>query len=83
MFVNTIDGPQEYIIFTLDTGIDGDVVLHFDIFSQYHIWRNDNILSDVTVFANYAVWHDMTEMPDLCSAPILEPGSTTAVGWAK
>ena len=36
-------------------------------FSQYYIWRNDNILSDITVFPDYAVWHDMREVPDLCS----------------
>lgn len=65
---------EEDIVFADYTGIDADIVLHFHIFAKYHIRANNNVLSDVAIFTNGAVGHDVAEVPDFCSGADVAAG---------
>jgi hypothetical protein len=60
-------GTQEYIVAAGNAFIDGDVVLHLDIPSQDHSWRDHNILPNVAVFSQNSSWHDVAKMPYFAS----------------
>ena len=62
---------KENIVFTDHTGVDTDVVLHFNIFAKYHLWTHNNVLADVAVFTYDAVGHDVAEVPYFCSVAYL------------
>jgi hypothetical protein len=55
------------IILTYHTGVNGYIVLHFNIIPQDHTGGNNHILSQVAVFPNTASCHDMGEVPDFRS----------------
>lgn len=57
-------GTKKYIIFTSDACVYRNVILYLNIVSQGDLGRNNDVLPDVAVIADYATGHDMGEMPD-------------------
>lgn len=60
-------GAEEDIVLTGDTGINGDVVLHFHVVAEHDLGGDDDVLSEVTVFADDGAGHDVGEVPDFCA----------------
>jgi hypothetical protein len=60
-------GAEEDIVLAGDAGINGDVVLHFHIVAEHHLGGDDDVLSEVAVFADDGAGHDVGEVPDFCA----------------
>ena len=52
-------GTEEDIVLAGDAGINGDVVLHFHVVAEDDLGGDDDILSEVTVFADDGAGHDV------------------------
>jgi len=52
-------GTEEAIILDDDAGVDGDIVLNFDVIADEDTRGNDDILTEVAVFPNYRAGHDV------------------------
>jgi hypothetical protein len=50
---------KDHIIFTNNPGINRNVILNFNVVSQYDTGRNHHILADIASFSNSASRHDM------------------------
>jgi hypothetical protein len=62
-------GTAENIILELDAGIEGDVVLNFDIVADYDAARHVHVLAQNALPPDVCILHDMAEMPDLGPGP--------------
>ena len=54
---------QKNVVVAGNAGVDGYVILHFDIIAQYDIGRDHYVLPDVTAFSDTAIRHDVREVP--------------------
>src|SRR6478752_493318 len=57
-------GPQEHIVFDLNAGIDGDVVLYLYVVSNLGGSIHIDILAQDTALADLRTFHHVGEMPD-------------------
>ena len=57
-------GSEEDVVLANDPGVKGDIVLHFHVVAQHHLGRDNNVLTNVTVFTDYRTGHDMGKVPD-------------------
>ncbi len=60
-------GAEEHIIITNDPGINGDVVLHFDIVTQNNPIGHKYVLTQVAILPYHNTRHDMAKMPNRCA----------------
>jgi len=60
-------GAEEDIVLAGNASINGDVVLHFHVVAEYYLGGDDDVLSEVAVFANDGAVHDVGEVPDFCA----------------
>lgn len=60
-------GAEEDIVLAGNAGINGDVILHFHVVAEHDLGGDDDVLSEVTVFANDGTGHDVGEVPDFCA----------------
>ncbi len=55
---------EKNLVFAGHSGIDADIVLHFDPVTQPHSGHDDHILPQGTILPYDTAGHDMAEMPD-------------------
>src|ERR1051325_2937805 len=60
---------EKNIIVTGNTGINRNVILHFDITSQHNFGRDHYVLPDVAAFAYHTARHNMRKVPYLSALP--------------
>src|SRR6185437_10552529 len=60
-------GAEEYVVFNDRAGVDGDVVLNFDVVADYRSAVNVDVLSDDALFSDARAFHDVSKVPDLAA----------------
>jgi len=59
-------GAAKYIVFENDAGVYGNVVLDFDVIADSASGRYNDILPNIASLTDFAIAHDMAEVPYLC-----------------
>lgn len=67
-------GAAEDIIFQRDALVDADVVLHLAAVADGGVRTDDDVLTDIAVFANDRTGHHMAEVPDFRTATDTDSG---------
>ena len=77
----------EDIVFEFDAGVERNVVLNLDIFSDSNAGRDVDVLAEIAVGADVAVGHDVREMPDFSvfadlAGGVDERGRVSEIFWS-
>lgn len=62
---------QEHVVFTDDSFVDRDIVLHLDVVAEHDAVCNEYVLAEVAVFPNDGSRHDVAEVPYFTTCPNL------------
>src|SRR5262249_20580237 len=54
----------ENVVFQLDSGIDGNIVLDFHVVADTNAAGDVHVLPKITFFADLAIGHNVREVPD-------------------
>ena len=54
---------QKNIVLADNARIDRNIVLHLYVFTEHHMRRYNDVLSDIAIFTDLAIGHNVAEMP--------------------